>query len=104
MAAYLVRAGDPPPGRGGEFEEEVLQKLVARLSERFILVGSLSLPTRSSYFYEYDIVVLSEFVCEVLEVKLAYPVVDVYEDWLECSDGFRFSAVFLLSVARMARH
>ena len=53
-----------------------------------------SLPTTSSFFYEYDIILLSPFYCEVIEIKYLYEHVDVYEDWLISVNDFLVPSVF----------
>jgi serine/threonine protein kinase len=94
MGATVIKFGDYPPGIGGDYEQEVVDVLRNKLSHRFLILSNLSLPTQASFFYEYDIVVLSDFLCDVLEVKYLYSFVDIYEDRLSGLHNHHLPNVF----------
>jgi len=94
MSAILIKCGDPPPTFGGEYERIVTESLYKKLSHNFLLVANPSFPTKSSYFYDYDIIVISPFLCEIVEIKYIRPFVNVYEDWLESIHSFRIPRIF----------
>jgi serine/threonine protein kinase len=94
MSAYFIKIGDPPPTIGGEYEHEVINTIVNKLSDRFIVIGNPSFPTRSSFFYDYDVIILSDFLCDIIEVKRIYPIVKVHEDLLEGLNDFRIPRAF----------
>lgn len=94
MCAFVIRFSDSPPTVGGQYEQEVVENLAAKLSNQYLILANPNLPTNSSFFYEYDIVVLSPFMCDVIEVKYLYHFVNVYEDWLESINSFHVPAVF----------
>jgi len=94
MCAELIKYGDSPPSIGGQYEQFVAQTLCEALSNRYLIVTNASFPTRSSFFYEYDIILLSSFYCEVIEIKYLYKHVDVYEDWLISVNDFQVPSVF----------
>jgi serine/threonine protein kinase len=94
MSATVIKFGDYPPGIGGEYEQEVVDVLRNKLSHRFLILSNLSLPTQASFFYEYDIIVLSDFLCDVLEVKYLYSFVDIYEDRLTGLRDYQVPNVF----------
>jgi serine/threonine protein kinase len=93
MPATLIQLGDAPPTLGGDAERAVVSQLVEELSDRFVVVSNLSLETRGDY-REYDVVVMTASLCEVLEVKHSPGPVTVYEDRIEAMDGFSFDRVF----------
>jgi hypothetical protein len=94
MCAALIKFGDSPPGIGGDYERDVAQTLYSHLSNKYLIVTNASLPTRTSFFYEYDIILLSPFCCDVIEIKYLYEHVDVYMDHLESVNGFLVPSVF----------
>jgi len=94
MTATVLKFGDHPPGRGGKYEQEVVENLRNKLSHRFLILTNLSFPTTRSLFYECDIIVLSSFLCDLIEVKYLYSFVDVYEHWLTSTDGFHIGNIF----------
>ena len=94
MCAELIKYGDSPSTIGGQYEKVVAQTLCKDLSHRYLIVTNASFPTRSSFFYEYDIILLSPFYCEVIEIKYLYEHVDVYEDWLISVNDFQIPSIF----------
>jgi serine/threonine protein kinase len=94
MCADFIKINDPPPTIGGEYEQEVRETLFKKLSNNFLVIGGASFPTKSSYFYDFDIILMAPFLCDVLEVKRIYPRVKVFEDWLESGSDFRVPRVF----------
>ncbi|MHA1988557.1 MAG: protein kinase domain-containing protein [Promethearchaeota archaeon] len=94
MCAEIIKYGDSPPTIGGNYEKDVAQKLCKDLSHRYLIVTNASFPTQSSFFYEYDIILLSPFYCEVIEIKYLYEHVAVYEDWLISVNDFQVPSVF----------
>ncbi len=96
MCAELIKFGDPSPTVGGQYERKVIQTLHEKLSHKYLIITNPSFPTKSSFFYEYDVIVLSPFLCDIVEVKYLFAYVNVHEDWLESINGFQVAAVFSL--------
>jgi serine/threonine protein kinase len=95
MSAKRIKFGDPPPTPGGAVEIEVAMRLERELPEGYLVLSSLSLPTRGSgYFYEIDLVVVSPFLCDVIDVKHLVPSVTVEEDSLLVESGPEIDGVF----------
>lgn len=94
MPAHLVVCGEPPPGSGGEFEDECVRALVAGLSEHYTIVRSVSISRGGGAFAEYDIIVVGPSSWEILEVKCITPFAEVYEDHIASSGGFVAERVF----------
>ena len=86
MPATMIKLGSPPPTFGGDAELEVVSRLVEKLSERYVIVSSLSLPTRSGDFREYDIIIVTAALCGSLQVKSPAGPIVVYEDRIR-NDG-----------------
>lgn len=96
MCAELIKFADTSPTFGGQYEREVIQTLHKELSNKYLIITNPSFPTRSSFFYEYDVIVLSPFLCDIIEVKYLFGNVSVYEDWLICINGYQVPSVFSL--------
>src|SRR5205085_614555 len=94
MPAQFFKFGDPPPTFGGDAERLVAERLRDELPDGYVLLGNPSFPTHGSYFYEYDLVLISPFLCEVIEVKAIAGGVTVEEDQLVASNGKEFKQVF----------
>lgn len=94
MPATFLKFGDPPPTAGGDFERDATRYLRDALPSAFVLCGNVSFPTYSSYFYEYDLIVMGPAVCEILEFKACRAQITVYEDRLEGMRGFSVDRVF----------
>lgn len=94
MCAEYIKMGDPPPTKGGQYEIEVTKKLREKLSNAFLVIGNPCFSTDSSFLYEYDLIICSPFICDVVEIKFLHPLVKVFEDGLECIDGFSLPNVF----------
>ena len=50
MCAELIKYGDFPPTKGGDYEKIVAQTLFKDLSDRYLVVTNASFPTKSSFF------------------------------------------------------
>jgi serine/threonine protein kinase len=97
MPAKWLKFGDPPPTPGGEVEIQIARRLGNDLPEGYLVLSSLSLPTKGrGYFYEIDLVVVSPFLCEVIDIKHVFPAVTVEEDSLQIESGPEFNGVFSL--------
>jgi len=96
MCADIIKFGDSPPGAGGDFEKEVTSILKEKLSHRFVIITNPSFPTKTSFFYEYDLIVACPYFCEVLELKCIYGHVDVHEDWLISTNNHQVPSVFTI--------
>lgn len=96
MPANFIKIGDHPETIGGDFERETATALKEKLSNRFLIISNTSLPTKSSFFYEYDLIIISPFLCEVVEIKCIYPSVTVYEDCLESIGNYNEPRIFSL--------
>lgn len=94
MPARLVVCGEAPPGVGGEFEDECIRVLVAKLPDPFTIVRSVSLPRGGGAYYEYDAIVLWPKGWEILEFKCIRPFADVYEDHISGTAGFIVERAF----------
>lgn len=94
MPANYIKISDHPDTIGGDFEREVAKVLRESLSNRFLIISNVSLPTRSSYFYEYDLIIMSSFLCEVVEIKCISPSLIVYEDSIEAAGNYNAPEIF----------
>ncbi len=94
MPADVIKFGEHPPGTGGEFEREVVLALRDNLPSHCLLLVNPSFPTWASFFYEYDIIILSPLWAIVVEIKKLIYSVDVYEDWLEGINQYKVPSVF----------
>jgi serine/threonine protein kinase len=94
MPAHLIVCGESPPGVGGEFEDECVRVLVAKLPEPFTVVRNVSLPRGGGAYYEYDAIVIGPKGWEILEFKCIRPFADVYEDHISGTAGFVAERVF----------
>ena len=90
--------GDPsgraPPTYGGDCEREVAALLEKKLPEGFLLVCNPSLPSSKSFFYEYDLIVVHPYFCDVVEVKHLMGTAIVSEHMIMADDGCTFDNVF----------
>src|SRR5437879_2676647 len=87
VPAELLKFADPPDTPGGDAEKEVAERLRTGLPDGYLMLAGFSIPTGRSYFYEYDLVLISPFLLEVLEVKHFLPVVIVESDTLISGGG-----------------
>lgn len=94
--ATLLRFGEPPDTRGGDFERQCAETLAEKLPSDYTVIANLALPTRQSNFYDFDIIVASAAGCEVLECKLITPDVRVGEDFVAGRGEFTVDHVFSL--------
>jgi hypothetical protein len=99
LPAHLIQFGDPAVGVGGDFETECARELTRALPDRFLLLRNLSLP-RGDGFYECDLVVVSEWLWEIVEAKAIRPTAEVFEDSIRGFDGFVAERVFSLLDAK----
>lgn len=94
MPANVIKFGDHPLGFGGEYERTALESIRENLPSHCVVLANPSFPTGASFFYEYDIIILSPIWGVVVEVKTLYSSVNVYEDWLEGINNYRVPGVF----------
>lgn len=94
MNAQIIKFGDSPPGLGGQYERKVIESLSKVLSPPTIMVTNPCFPQSNSFFYEYDIILLNPYFCEIIEVKYLFSPVKVYDDWLESINNFLVPGIF----------
>jgi serine/threonine protein kinase len=92
--AKVIRLGEPPPTYGGDCEREVAALLEKKLPEVFLLICNPSLPTANSFFYEYDLIVVHPYFCDVVEVKQLMGTAIVSEHLIMTDEGFTFDGIF----------
>lgn len=76
------------------FEDECAHELARALPDRFLLIRNLTLPRGEGLFFEYDIVVVTEWMWEVVEAKCIRPVAKIYADAIVGADGFTMDRAF----------
>ena len=71
-----------------------MRRLREELPQDFLVIGNASFPTLGSFFYEYDIILATVDLCDVLEVKLFSQKIEVQENYIRAIDGFTIDRVF----------
>ena len=94
MPAEFLAFDESPPTIGGDFERDAMRRLREKLSHDFLVVGNVSFPTLSSFFYEYDVILTTVDLCDVLEAKAFIGEIIVLENCIRCIDGFCTDRVF----------